>query len=142
MLCAIDAFLKLEDMTLRNVETRRGFHIYFFLKISIKVGSLNVHLIYFKVAFSSKGKDSIKGREFGNGSKGLVKINTFNLYETLCDDVCFVFLYATISSTFNVENPFAAYNFATFWPRDNVVNVQVLPSLHLLFIGSKPLSSI
>jgi len=101
-------------MTLRNVETRRGFHIYFFLKISIEVGSLDVHLMYFKVAFSSKGEDGVKGREFGNGSKGLVKIDTFNLYETLYDDVCFVFLYAAIDSTFNVENPFAAYDFATF----------------------------
>jgi hypothetical protein len=142
LLGAIDAFLEPEDMAFRDVKTRRGFHIYFFLKVSIKIGSLNIHLVYFKVAFSSKGKDSVEGREFGDRSKGLVKINAFDLGESLGDNAGFMLLYAAVRSTFDMKYPFAAYDFAAFQPRDDVVDIQVLSSLHFFFTGSEPLGSV
>jgi hypothetical protein len=36
LLSAIDAFLEPEDMALRNVKTRRGFHVYFFLRLALR----------------------------------------------------------------------------------------------------------
>jgi len=123
LLSAVDAFLEPEDVALKDIKIRRGFYIYFFLKISIKTGGLNVHLVYFKVMFSSEGKDGIEGREFGNWCEGLVEIDAFNLSETLCNDAFFVLLYAAVGSMFDIENPFAAYNFVAFWPGDNIVNI-------------------
>jgi len=142
LLSAIDAFLESEDMAFRDIESRRSFHVYFFLKVSIEISGLDVHLMYFKVVFGGESKDGVEGREFGNRGEGLVEIDAFNLGETLCNDVCFVLLYTAVGSVFDVENPFATYDLVTFWPRDDVINVQALPSLHLLFTGGEPLSSI
>jgi len=66
LLGAVNAFLELEDMALRDVKSRRGFHIYFFLKIGIEIGSFDIHLMYFKVVFGGEGKDGAERGEFGD----------------------------------------------------------------------------
>ena len=76
------------------------------------------------------------------GAKGLIEINAFDLYKPLGDDACFVFLNSAVRSMFDMENPLATYNFTTFWPRNDVVDVKVLLYSHLLFIDDEPLSSI
>jgi hypothetical protein len=142
LLSAVDTFLESEDMALRDVETRRCFHVYFFLKVGIEINGLNVHLIYFKVAFSGEGEDGVEGREFCNWGKGLIKVNAFNLGKTLSDDACLVLLYAAVGAAFDTKDPFAAYNFAAFQPGDDVIDVQVLSSMHFFFAGGKPLGGI
>jgi len=57
LLGAIDTFLEFEDIALRDVETRRGLHIDFFLKISIEICGLDVHLVNFKIVFGSEGEN-------------------------------------------------------------------------------------
>jgi hypothetical protein len=83
--------------------------------------------MYVKIAFGGKGEDGAEGREFGNWSKGLIEVGTFNSGETLSNDACLVLLYAAVSAVFDMKDPFAA-----FQPRDNVVNVQVLPKYTFL----------
>jgi hypothetical protein len=142
LLGAIDAFLKPEDIALGDVETRRCFHVYFFLKVGIEISGLDIHLMYFKVVFSSEGKNGVEGREFGNGGEGLIEVNAFDLSETLSNDVGLVLLYTAVGTMFDTKDPFAAYNFVAFQPRDNVVDVQVLPSMHFFFAGGKPLGGV
>jgi len=60
LLGAVDTFLEFEDMALGDVETRRGLHIDFFLKIGVEVCGLNVHLVNFKIAFGSEGKNGVE----------------------------------------------------------------------------------
>jgi hypothetical protein len=142
LLGAVDTFLEPEDIALGDVGTGRGFHVYFFLKVGIEIGGLDVHLMYFKVTVGGEGEDGVERREFGNWCKGLVKVDTFNLGETLCDDAGFMLLYTAVSTVFDMKDPLAAYDLVAFWSRDNVVNIQILPGSHFLFAGSEPLSSI
>jgi len=136
LLGAIDAFLEFEDMALRDVKTGRGLHVDFFLKIGLKICGLNIHLVNFKIVFGGEGENGVEQREFGDWCKGLIKVDTFDLGESLHNDACLVFLYAAVGSTFDAEDPFATYDFVAFQPGDNIIYIQVLPSAHLFFIGS------
>ena len=72
----------------------------------------------------------------------MIKVHTLDLCETLCDNVCLVLLNSAVGSPFDAEDPLNSNNLVAFWLRDNVVDVQIFPYLHLLFAYGKPFSGI
>ena len=85
LLYAIDALLELKDVAIRNVETRGCLHIDFLLEVGIEVGHLNVHLMKFEVVLSCECKHGVERGKLSYRGKGLVKVDAFDLSETLCN---------------------------------------------------------
>jgi len=129
-------------MSIGDVETGRCLHINFFLEVSIEISGFDIHLVDFKVVLGCKCEYSMEGGEFGNWGKSLVEVNALNLSEALCNDPSFILLNAFIWATLDMENPFASNNLPSFWLRNDVIDFQVLPSVHLIFASCEPLGSI
>jgi len=69
LLHAIDALLKLKNVSIGNIKTRGCLHVDFFLKVSIKVGCLNIYLMNFKVVLSYECKHDVEGGELSYRGK-------------------------------------------------------------------------
>jgi hypothetical protein len=61
LLCAIDTLFELKDVPIRDLKTRWCLHVEVLLEVSIEVGSLDIHLVEFKVMFGSEGENCLEG---------------------------------------------------------------------------------
>jgi hypothetical protein len=64
------------------------------------------------------------------------------LCEALGNESRLVLLDSSIWASLDTKNPLAANDLSSFGPRDNVINVKLLPSSHFIFTSCEPLDSI
>ena len=92
--------------------------------------------------FSGEGEYCAQGGELGDGGESLVEINPFDLREALSDKSGLVLLDGPIWASLDMKDPLATDNLSTFGPRDDIVDVELLPSSHFVFTSCEPLNSI
>ena len=64
------------------------------------------------------------------------------MHKALGDKPGLVLLDGPVWASLNMEYPFAANDLAAFGLRDNIVHVEVLSSLHLIFTSCEPFGGI
>jgi hypothetical protein len=72
----------------------------------------------------------------------LIEVDAFDLCEPLSNEPGLVFLNCAVWAPFDAKDPFTSNDFPSFGPRYDVVHVQMLPGLHLVFAGREPFGSI
>jgi len=88
-----------------------------------------------KVLLDGDGEDSAEGQELDDWGERLIIIEAFDLSKALGDDACLVLLYLAVWSMFDTEDPLTSNYFASFQPRDYIVNPYLLEVPDFVFAG-------
>jgi len=123
LLHAVDPLLEPENMAIGDVKTGGHLHIDLLIKVSIEVGSLDIHLVDLQVALGGECKYSVEWRELRYRSESLVEVDAFNLCEPLSDEVSLILLNTAIWASFDAENPLASDDLLSLRLRYNVVHI-------------------
>src|SRR5579862_4891245 len=99
------------------------FNKHFLLQEAIEEGTLDIHLVQFKLVHTRNGQEKPNGLQTGNGSKSLLKVDilkvdTLNLRVPLCYKSSLVPHYVAILIGFVRKYSFSAYDINGLRPRN------------------------
>ena len=96
-------------------KTGRLVNIYFFIDVTIKKYTLDIHLIELDVVGTSIAHKDSNCFQSSNGGICFSKVKTFNLYISLCYKSCFVPYYYPILILLVSKDPFGSNHIVTLW---------------------------
>jgi hypothetical protein len=117
---SIDPFIHFAHHVLLPLydEPFRLTHIYIVLEFPIEVCTLDINVTEFQVVFAGECKDEAYGGESDCGGVGLIVIETFDLWKSLRDEMCFEFVDQTEIITFHLKNPSVTNDIGIGWSLD------------------------
>ena len=72
----------------------------------------------------------------------MIEIDPFDLCEALSDESSLVLLDSPVWASLDMKDPLATNDLSTFGPRDDIVDVELLPSSHFIFASCEPFDGI
>jgi hypothetical protein len=125
LLQTIEWFPEMTDNTLLPLwnETLWLSHVNFLIKVTIKKGRGDIHVINVHVFNGRNGKNGTEGGKFGNRGKGFCVVKVGLLGEPLSNKTSLVPLNRAICILLDFEDPMRTNCFPTLWKWDKVLKL-------------------
>jgi hypothetical protein len=117
---------------------RRLVHVNIFSKNPMQERILNIKLAHAPLTRHSQRKKNTDSRVLNNGTKRIIIIDSFSLFEAFSDKPCFVPINGTICLIFQLKNPFTVDNIQTWARRHQAPGAIAMESSHFFIHGRLP----
>lgn len=114
------------------------FHIYYFFKSSMKESIFHIQLLKWSFSNCCLGKNHVDSSSFNNGTKCVLKVESFNLIIPFGDKTSFMLIDCSINRQISLEHPFLTNSIHVRFTRYKSSCSIHMQSLNILFYSFYP----